>query len=199
MGKSPNPQGKGQVPVLAAMEQSRSAARGAPPKHIDRISGELFTSLFVLQSEFGFQPVVGKPYFLYRKEGRFRLSPLSPDDWGDERISGRFIGACELHNDLTWSLDLAPAVADDDTFMAWLEEQRRLMDRELESAENLDQAMPGYSRRRRFHQRILTYGLSRSLRASMRQSGIAELSYDEARGLLAAPEEDATDGESEVS
>lgn len=193
MGKSPNPQGKGQVPVLAAMEQSRAAARGAAPKHIDRISGELFTSLFVLQSEFGFQPVVGKPYFLYRKEGRFRLSPLSPEDWGDERISGRFIGECELHDDLTWSLALDQAVANDERFMAWLEEQRRVMDSELAAAENLEEAMPGYSRRYRFHQRILTYGLSRSLRASMHQSGIAELTYDEARGLLAAPDEGKTD------
>lgn len=184
MSDNPNPQGKGQVPVLAALSAQREAVAGAAPKQIDQISRELFTSLFVLGSDFNFQPVVGKPYFLYRKEGRFRLSPLSPADWQDDRISGRFIGECELQPDLTWTLNLAPEVADDEAFLAFLANEHETLRERMMASPTLEEALPGYRHRSRFYQRVLSFGLSQSLRASMSRSGIAALSYDEARGLL---------------
>ena len=57
--KNPNPQGKGLVPVLDSITASRTTV-SVPPKHIEQISSELFTSLFVLHSQFQFKPVVGK-------------------------------------------------------------------------------------------------------------------------------------------
>ena len=38
------------------------------PKKIDQIAGELFTSMFVLESEFTFKPVIDKEYYLYLLE-----------------------------------------------------------------------------------------------------------------------------------
>ena len=57
--KRPNPQGKGLVPILDSLVQSR-ASISVPPKHIEQITSELFTSLFVLHSQFQFKPVIGR-------------------------------------------------------------------------------------------------------------------------------------------
>ena len=65
MKKQPNPQGKGLVPILESLAESR-ALTSIVPKHIEQISSELFTSLFVLHSQFHFKPVVGKHYWLYQ-------------------------------------------------------------------------------------------------------------------------------------
>ena len=59
MTDNPNPQGKGQVPVLATLSQTRSTMAEVPAKNIERISTELFTALFILESRFKFQPVQG--------------------------------------------------------------------------------------------------------------------------------------------
>lgn len=63
----PNPQGKGLVPVLESLVQSR-ALISVVAKHINQISSELFTSMFVLHSQFQFKPVMGKQYWLYQRD-----------------------------------------------------------------------------------------------------------------------------------
>ena len=63
MNKQANPQGKGLVPILESLEESRALISVAP-KHISQISSELFTSLFVLHSHFQVKPVVGKSHWL---------------------------------------------------------------------------------------------------------------------------------------
>ena len=49
MPENPNPQGKGQVPVLAALAEGQRAAAAAPAKHVEQVSVELFTSLFATE------------------------------------------------------------------------------------------------------------------------------------------------------
>ena len=71
MNKPVNTDGKGQTPVLAILNESTRAAVAVPAKRIDQVTTELFTSLFVLESEFAFKPVPGKPYYLYQQETRF--------------------------------------------------------------------------------------------------------------------------------
>lgn len=63
---NPNPQGKGLVPVLQGIERHRLSDR-LPPKQIDQIQIELFTSLFVLHRDFNFNPVPHQSYWLYKK------------------------------------------------------------------------------------------------------------------------------------
>lgn len=181
--KNPNPQGKGQVPVLAALAENRKAAAAVPPKHIEQVSVELFTSLFVLESDFNFKPVPGRAYWMYHKRGRYWLSPVAPEEW-HPMVYGRYIGECRLQEDMSWTLELADEVAADPAFVRHLEERRARFERDLEAADTLDDALPVHESRFPFYQRAFAYALAHSLGTSMEHSGIRQLSYDEARGLL---------------
>lgn len=186
MDKTPNPQGKGLVPVLETLAASR-AAIAVPPKRIDQISSELFTSLFVLESDFKFRPVVGRSYWLYRKGERFWLSMLAPHEWSAAAF-GQVIGECTLQDDITWTLTLDEAAAQDTALLHMIEAKKLAFEKRLEEAETVDEALPVFDESLPFFQRVCASALAASLRVSMQKSGIEGLSYDEARGLLAAPE-----------
>jgi len=183
-GSQGNPDGKGGSPVLASLDGARHGLAALPAKQIDQVAAELFTSLFVLESEFRFQPVVGKTYYLYRQEGRFWLAQLGPQRLG-EAVAGRFIGRSVLQPDLTWTLELAPEVAADTDFMAWLAARRAAFDRRMSRAERVDDVLPTHESRFSFYRRASAFGVAHSLGRSMQVAGIAGLSYDEARGALA--------------
>lgn len=183
MSKNPNPQGKGGSPVLAALTQQRAALAAVPPKRIEQVTTELFTSLFVLESEFRFKPIPGRPHYLYRKPDRYWLC-LTPPEIMTEDIAGRFIGTCELQPDMTWTLELAPEVAEDEAFMAELAERRAAFERRLSEAETMDDVLPVHERRYDFYRRASAFALAYSLGRSMEQSGIRGLSYEEAMGQL---------------
>lgn len=179
----PNPDGKGSSTVLATLDEARSGSRRAAPKQIDQVTTELFTSLFVLESEFHFKPVVGKTYYLYRQPTRFWLAITPPAMLGED-VGGRFIGTCVLQADMTWTLELAEAVAADEDFMAWLAARRAAFERRLGEADTVDDLLPTYESRLSFYRRASAFGVAHSLSRSMSASGISGLSYDEARGLL---------------
>lgn len=181
--KTPNPQGKGQVPVLAALFERQDSLAHVPPKQIEQVSTELFTSLFVLGSEFRFKPVVGKDYFLYRKPKKFWLSMLGPHEWNEE-TGGQFIGRCVLQDDMTWTMEMSEAAAADPAFTAYLDRARAEFDAALQAAETVDDVLPVFEQRFGFYRRIFAFGLAHSLGRSMVGSGIAGLSYDEARKQL---------------
>jgi hypothetical protein len=183
MPKTPNPQGKGLVPVLQGLEQHRVRA-SLPPKHIDQISLELFTSLFVLQSEFRFNPVPGQEYWMYMRKGGFTLSLVAPAEWHG-KMPGRSIGRCILQDDRTWTLELDAPVAADTTFMAGIEKRRLAFQQTLENAETLEDILPVYDDSLGYYGKVLAFILGKSLRTSMQLSGIAALGYEQAKGLLA--------------
>lgn len=189
MTKNPNPQGKGTPGVLATLDGQRGGLAGVPAKPNDQVATELFTSLFVLEAHFRFKPVPGKTCFLYRQAEHFQLC-LSPPAMLSEAVGRRFIGVCDLQRDMTWTVELAPAVAEDPDFQAYLAEQRAAFEQRLGGAESVDDMLPNYERRFSFHRRASAFGVAYSLRRSMAQAGIAGLSYDQARGLLDAPERD---------
>ncbi len=180
--KNPNPQGKGLVPVLQGLQKHWDTLV-VPPKHIDQISIELFTSLFVLQSEFKFAPVVGNQYWMYEKAGQFRLMLVGPGEWG-ATLPGRCIGLCELQKDRTWTLELQPEVAADIQFMQEIDDRRLRLENMLEKAASLEEALPSCEIELGYQGRVLAFILGRSLRASMQLAGINSLSYSEAKGLL---------------
>ena len=180
--KNPNPQGKGLVPLLAALSDAgRSIV--VPPKQVQQVSGELFTSLFVLESRFGFKPVVGRTYWLYRKAGVFELSLLAPEQWS-ALVYGQYIGACALHNDLTWTLTLSEAALADPLLMRYIAQRREEFEQELQSAASVDDLLPVFRAELPFYQRVFASALAGSLGASMQSAGIRGLSYQEAVGLL---------------
>ncbi|MGB0845505.1 MAG: DUF2452 domain-containing protein [Thiolinea sp.] len=180
--KKPNPQGKGLVPVLAALNDANQRIV-ALPKHVQQISNELFTSMFVLESCFGFKPVVGRSYWLYRNDERFSLSLLEPGQWS-ATVYGQYIGACEVHDDLTWTLTLSEQALRDEVLMAEIAQRRQQFEQTLQSAEAVDDLLPVFKEELPFYQRVFASALAGSLGASMQASGINGLSYDEAMGLL---------------
>lgn len=182
MSKKANPQGKGVSPLLAVIEQQDTAVAAARPKAAPQVATELFTAVFILESDFAFQPTVGRPHWLYRKQGRFRLSLTPPDAW-DPCIAGQFIGECRLHQDMSWTLELSEAATGDTALQDELAGRRQRFERELENAETLGGALPRFRGDLGFYRRVYAYALSRSLEASMRQTDISRLPYRDALAL----------------
>lgn len=185
--KNPNPQGKGLVPVISGLQQHMLRMQ-VVPKPVAQIEMELFTSLFVLQSEIRFNPAIGQVYWLYQREEGYRLSLVAPDEWHRE-MPHRFIGRCELMMDRTWTLELADEIAGDEQFMARIEQQRQSLQTALERAERIDDVLPAFVPTLGYQGRLLAFVLGRSLKMSMQLSGIAALSYREAAALLPAPKQ----------
>jgi hypothetical protein len=183
MKKNPNPQGKGIVPVLQGLQQ-HWLAPVVLPKQIDQIEMELFTSLFVLQSELKFNPVPGKSYWMYETDTGYRLLLVSPDEW-HRPYPGRFIGECVLQKDRTWTLMLDDSLAADKDFMAMIEAQRRKLHSALARAEKIDDLLPAFESSLSYYGRVMAFILGRSLLTSMQLSGIKGLDYKGAKKLLA--------------
>ena len=182
---APNPQGKGLVPILKDMASSRAKV-DLRPKKIDQIAGELFTSMFVLESEFAFKPVIRKKYYLYRKDGRFRLSLVSPDQWAGD-LFGQFIGSCMLESDITWTLEMAEQASHDEMLTRYIQKKKQDFEKALERAEELADILPVYCGSMPYYQRLFASALAASLGVSMQLSGIKGLTYNEAKGLLGHP------------
>jgi hypothetical protein len=180
--KSPNPQGKGLVPVLESLMQTRKNL-AVPAKDILQIANELFTSLFVLNSQIKFKPVVGRAYWLYRKDGIYGLSLIAPEQWSPSQY-GQFIGACELQPDLTWTLELSGQCRGDLALMAEITRQWERFDEKLNTAEHIDDLLPVYIATLPFYSRVLASALAHSLGQSMQKGGISGLSYDQARSKM---------------
>lgn len=181
---SPNPQGKGLVPVLESLVTSR-ALIAAVPKNIQQISSELFTSLFVLHSQFQFKPVVNKPYWLYQRDKQFQLSLISPSEWGSNSF-GLIVGECVLQQDITWSLTLDNDAANNQALMQYIETKRLEFELALERANSIDNVLPFYIESLPFYQRVFASALANSLKNSMLKSGIQGMSYVQAQKSLSA-------------
>jgi hypothetical protein len=182
MPRNPNPQGKGIVPVLQGLQQ-HWLAPVVLPKQIDQIEMELFTSLFVLQSELKFNPVPGKSYWMYETDTGYRLLLVGPDEW-HKPYPGRFIGECVLQKDRTWTLMLSDSLVDDKAFMAMIETQRIKLHSALEGAEKIDDLLPAFESSLSYYGRVMAFILGRSLLTSMQLSGIEGLDYKGAKKML---------------
>ena len=181
MNKDANPQGKGLVPVLASLADSRAIV-SVVAKHINQISSELFTSLFVLHSHFQFKPVIGKSYWLYQRKHQFQLSLISPDEWGGN--FGLFVGECVLQKDVTWTLTLDTVAANTKSLMNLIEQKRHEYEQALTSVDSVDKLLPFYLEGLPFYQRVFASALANSLKGSMIKSGIQGLSYAQAQKSL---------------
>jgi hypothetical protein len=182
MSKMPNPQGKGLVPLLDSLAACRPQI-DVPAKRIEQVTRELFTSLFVLESEFQFRPVVGRGYWLYRKGERFRLSLVAPREWAGNELFGEPVGECVLQPDLTWTLLLTEAAAAERGLLATIDRRRQALEQRLRDAQTVTSALPVFEAQLPFYQRALAAGLAHSLGISLQRGGLAALSYE--RALLA--------------
>lgn len=180
--KSPNPQGKGLVAVLDSLQQAKKQLQ-VSAKNIQQISNELFTSLFVLNSRIRFKPTTRQTYWLYFKNNQYQLSLIAPEQWLPTK-SGRFIGACELQADLTWTLQLSDDCANDQAFIREVARQRLQLEEQLQQAEKIEAVLPVYVETLPYYSRVLAAALAYSLKLSMQKSGMEGLSFQQAKQLL---------------
>lgn len=174
---NPNPQGKGLVPVLAALAQVQQGMR-VVPKQVGQFAMELFTSLFVLESRFQFKPVRGRQYWLYRYGPHFQLSPLAPQQWSAPTFD-LVVGCCELHDDLVWTLELTAEAAQDTALLHYLQQRRAQFQESLQASTTLQAALPVYVPTLPFYQRVYAAALASSLGRSLHLAGIAQLPYQQ--------------------
>lgn len=182
--KPANPQGKGLVAVLDSLQHAKKSLQ-APAKNIQRISGELFTSMFVLSSQIRFKPALRQTYWLYFKDRQYRLSLIAPGQWRPAQY-GRYIGACELQTDLTWTLALSEDCSNDHALMLDIAHRRLAFEEQLQQAEKIDDVLPVYAEKLPFYSRVLAAALADSLRQSMQKSGISGMNFLQASKLLTA-------------
>ena len=170
--KNPNPQGKGNLPVLRALDRNTAMAARVLPKKWEQVSRELFTSLFVLESSFRFQPVSGQEYWLYLENDDFALSFLPPE----EKITFALtVGQCFLQSDMTWTLELTEeAIADEDLQNLLTGRQEHFAEK-LAHRGGLDELLPHYNANIPFTQRVLLFALGHSLKTSLKHSGEGEV------------------------
>ncbi len=181
--KPANPQGKATVAVLENLQQTRKHLQ-VSPKNIRQISSDLFTSLFVLNSQIRFKPTVKQTYWLYFKNDQYRLSLIAPEQWGPAQY-GRYIGACELQTDLTWTLELTDDCINDHAFVLEIAHRRRQLEEKMQRAEKIEDILPVYVETLPYYSRVLASGLAHSLKQSMQKGGIAGLSFNQAKKALA--------------
>ncbi len=174
----PNPQGKGLTPIMDMLLANRHFT-DIPAKNIEQITAELFTSLFILQSEFKFRIITNRSYWLYRNQDSFRLSIIHPKQWENSSFS-EFVGECILQNDLTWTLTLGEQAAQDKAFIQFIESKKAAFKKQLLQQTQLTEALPVYETALPFYQRVLANGLACSLRISMDKSQILQLDYKSA-------------------
>jgi hypothetical protein len=165
-----NPQGKGAVPVLDAL----NALRPYQPseKSAEQILKEFCLSTLVLSARFDFRVVPGKTYYLYRVNCDWRLSLIAPCEWGG-RCPGPHVAQCELKPDMTWNLVLAQSVAEDAELLAALEQHLEGFINRISEAGKLEEALPIYESQLPYQQRLMATALSSSLQTSLLISGLA--------------------------
>jgi hypothetical protein len=181
--KNPNPQGKGLTIVLRDLLAHQEGGFRPRPKSLEELSDELFTALFVLHSDCKFLVAPGQTAYLYRLDGRYKMLMLAPEDWAVSP-PGDFWATCHLNSDMSWSVELSPRANNDAEFQAEVVKARQDFQLKLEQVEQMKDALPHHLQELGYQQRVLAYALARSLQTSMELSGIAQLSYAQAKGLL---------------
>lgn len=160
--------------VLVLQDLNAAAPNQMRAKSSEEAAVDYCWSALVLSSAFGFRVTPGQQYYLYLSEAKWRLSLISPEEWG-ARLSGAYVGGCHMRHDMTW------AVAFDDTasegspvhtaLVNYLEGIREQL---LESG-SWEALLRKGERHLPYQQRVLTTALASSLRQSLALSGQAGL------------------------
>ena len=161
--RSPNPQGKGVVPVLQDWHalQPAGVALKTP---VDFFRDYCISSL-VLAADFRFRPVVGRDYYLYSRDQRWSLSLVAPREWG-ERQPGDYVASCRLRPDMTWDIDFADLEPGSSATIALQAFVEGFVDT-LSGQESLEEGLPYFARRLPYYRRVLGAALAKSLHRSM--------------------------------
>ncbi len=161
--KNPNPQGKGLVPLLQDWQAMQPQTRG--PEVASEFLRDYAISSLVLTADFRFKPVPDKPYYLYSTPNGWKLSMISPQEWGRHSI-GDFLARCQLGRDMTWELaagdidkDSSAARAAQGFILGFLQA--------LSEQESIEKELPTYVAQLPYYRRLLATGLAAQLRACL--------------------------------
>lgn len=180
--KRGNPQGKGLVPGLQAWNDT-SPAKSAP-RSTQTLLADYCASSLVLAARFDFPPVPGNSYHLYYCDDGWRLSLISPEEWGARR-PGVPVARCDLRDDMTWSLEAAEDLAAYPRVIQALEQHMEGFIAALDSDVPLMDQLPFHVSALPFYPRLFASALARSVRNTLQQGGLAHAS---GRNLLDASE-----------
>lgn len=179
--KSPNPQGKGVVPLLAAWESMSPLTIANKPA--GRILGEYFTSLLILSAEFSFKPVPKNNYYLYWKPSSlmdnqptspWRLSLIEPERLGDLDL-GVFVGCCVLQYDMTWSIALIETLHQHSDLLDDLKNFHQQFQAANNDEQSLETHLPFFVEQLPFYRRLAATALSSSLSRSIQNSELENI------------------------
>ncbi|WP_119393350.1 hypothetical protein [Salinibius halmophilus] len=157
--KSPNPQGKGLVPVLAQINHLQPVVEESDSTH--NVLMRYIFSRLILNARFSFQPTRFTRYTLYWHNESALLSMISPAEFGADWPSKAVID-CQLCSDLTWqclhiySPEKLALIAD-----------RNIDINNFNSEKALEELLPFHDDTLPFNQRVLAYGMSRGVSAHL--------------------------------
>lgn len=171
--KNPNPQGKGLVPVMQQWAQFRPQQLSLKPSH--QLFADYFTSLLMLSADFQFKPVVGQQYYLYLKDGRWKLSLIEPERWSHSK-SGDCLGSCQLHEDMTWSLAPVNTLQANSELAVALEDFYRHFVDHMDCDKPVKSFLPYFAAQLPFYARMAANGLAKSIDLSSQGSPLLEQS-----------------------
>ena len=108
----PDDLGKIKSNALLAMEQQTEMQLNQLQQQIQllynqaqEIKSRTDISIWIYQSDMGFDPIVGHTYHLYEKnDSRHFLSMVSPEQWGRSKKFKRFVATVKLLADHTWDV-----------------------------------------------------------------------------------------------
>lgn len=160
---NPNPQGKGLTPILSDWQQFTPH----PPcaKSESRLLADYFTSMLVLSAEFHFKPVIGQRYYLYLLRDHWQLSLVEPHRWTSSDNNRDCLGCCELHSDMTWSVQPLPETELSDELLLALQAFALRLQAYLSENKGGDW-LPFFERQLPYYRRLAASGLARSLRCA---------------------------------
>jgi len=161
-------QDKGLVLVLQDLHASAPAQLRS--KSSDEAAQDYCWSALVLSAAFGFRVAPGHHYYLYLVDSQWRLSLISPTEWG-HRLPGAFVARCELRHDMTWALTFDEAVAEGSEVHSALVQYLEGIRSQLAASGSWGALLREGERHLPYQQRVLTTALASSLRQSLVLSG----------------------------
>ena len=161
-------QGKGLVLVLQDLSSATPFELSA--KSSDEAAQDYCWSALVLSAASGFRVVPGQSYYLYLQAGAWKLSLISPDEWGHRR-PGIYVGSCDLRCDMTWSLVFDQSVVEGSPVHDALLQYLTGIREQLLQSGSWEALLRRGERHLPYQQRVLTTALASSLRQSLALSG----------------------------
>ncbi len=108
----PEDQGKLKTRALSAMREQTNRQLMQIQKQAELLASQaqllkrrVELSEKIYQADLTFEPFVGHIYHLYKKEERYKLMLIGPNEWGrTKRDALEYIGSMQLLSDHTWEL-----------------------------------------------------------------------------------------------